>query len=227
MKVYILAIVATLVALCLAAVYEVFYVRRKKLHKQIASMVGEHLQQGRLDAQGTTMPHYLLDRAMNQKVDKTDEAEAKQSMETMLGVAIEAKRRNFLLPLAHQNTILDILNWAARQGPASEVATKLLPYVRERQLQHVDQFIATSKSRISEEDPQLAANTMRTISSMYQATIAAGMKIDPAIVFFSPNKEIVNQWASNDEHPATKKQALTLLETVAEALVLYNAPENK
>lgn len=221
---FIFSALATFLAIALALVYEVFYVRRRKLHSEIASLVGSHMSNLRSDTPSLPpMPFHMLERGMNQKIHDTDELSAKESMTVMQTIFIEAKRRNFLLPLVHQETVLQVLKWSAKNGEVGEIALKLLPYIKERHAQHMDQVIAQSHNRISEDDPDSAAQAARSLAALIDMGMSAGMKIEPRIILFNPNKSVVESWAKNEEHPKTKAQAQTLLDVLKEAETVYNS----
>jgi hypothetical protein len=219
---YLLALLVTFAAIVLAALYEVFYVRRRKLHRQIASMIGEHINTERTENGDAPLPFFMLERGMNQNIHPTDEIQAKAAIESMLALALESKRRGFLLPLMHNNVAGVLLGWCSESTPIRESALQLLKIAKEREAQHIEQLIAQSHARIPEEDAELAESFMRSLASMVEAALSAGIKIDPKIILFNPNKSTTESWATNDHYPRAKKFAQALLDSVNEAHKLYN-----
>ena len=196
-KVYLIAVLATLLAVALACVYEVFYVQRKKLHKKMITLVGDHLLELR-NLKGTDgIPPNLLERAMNIKVHKTNEISAKDSLQTLLNICHESKRRNFLLPMMHADELKTIFNWTKSSGEVADIATKLLPYVAKRHVLHVDELVAASHSRVSDQDADSAHKTIKILHNLLDTAINTGILVDPKLILFEPNKSIVEKYMND------------------------------
>lgn len=212
--------VLTLIAMALAV--EVLYVRRRRMVRNLAAMVGEHLVNARATAQvGGPMPVQMLEAAMNHDIPLDHEPTARNGIDTMLGMVAEAKRRNFLLPLVNKKAASAVAEWAVRGGETGAAATKLMPFIVERHAQHMDQLVAQAYVRISETDAGSAASAMRSLAHQLDIALAAGLGIDPRMVLFQPNKGIVERWAASHEHDSARDAAQTLLRTVEEARVSF------
>lgn len=225
-KVYLIAILATLLAVALACVYEVFYVQRKKLHKKMVTLVGDHLLQLR-NLKGTEgLPPLFLERIMNTKIHPTNEASAKDSIKTILDICHESKRRDFLLPMMHADELKIIFEWSKSSGEVADLATKVMPYIAKRHMMHVDELVAASQTRINEENTENAQKAMKTLKNLLDTALSTGILVDPKLIFFEPNKSIVEKWTKKDDSK-TKIVAQQLLDSVEEAAITYKMGELK
>lgn len=209
---------AVLTLIALAVAVEVLYVRRRRMVRNLAAMVGEHLVATRAAVQtGGPMPVEMLQAAMNHDIPLDHEPTARNGIDTMLGIVVEAKRRNFLLPLVNKTAASAVAEWAVRGGETGAAAAKLMPHIVERHAQHMDQLVAQSYARISEADGSAAAAAMRSLTHQLDIALAAGLGVDPSMVLFQPNKGIVERWAASADHASAKDAAQALLRTVEEA----------
>lgn len=213
-------VIITVVSLGLAL--ELFYFRRNRLVKSISTLVGEHLVELRASKNvGGPMPIHMMTSAMNERISETDEEEAKKSMELMMGLVTEAKRREFRLPMVQKDIALIVKKWAERGvGKTSALAAKLLTHIVKGHAEHVDQVVSQSHVQISNIDGDTAAQQMRFLNNHLDGAIAAGLSIDPKIVLFQPNVKTVDSWVSSD-HLKAKLSAESLLKTLSEAKDMF------
>jgi len=202
---------ATLALLAAAMAVEVFYVRRRRLTREIAAFVGSHVQATRAVPEGTPMPHDMLEAVVNQHLSTDNEAEAFAGMQSMLATLNEARRRNFLMPLTPSSKLGVVVEWSKRGGRAGELALKILPHLVERHVQHMDQLMAQSFERISDADADAAVATMRAIAHTAQVALNAGLGVDPRMVLNADNKRAADAWASQAAHAGAKDAAEALL----------------
>jgi len=223
---YLIAVLATLLAVALACVYEVFYVQRKKLHKKMISLVGDHLLELRNVKGLDGVPPVLLERAMNTKIHPTNEASAKDSLQTILNICHESKRRQFMLPMMHADELKVIVAWSKNGNEVGDIATKVLPYISKRHVLHLDELIAASQVRISEENTEQALKSIKSLMNLLDTAVNTGIVVDPKLIFFEPNKSIVEKWTKKED-AKTKVAALQLLDSIQEANVQFKMSELK
>jgi hypothetical protein len=223
-----IAFFLAITALVSAAIaIEVFYVRRNRLVQNISSMVGEHLVKLRsLDKASGPMPVNMLIAAMNQKIDPSDDEAAKTAMETMMGIVVESKRRGFLLPMVHKDVAVAVRTWASKvESKSSVTAAKLLTHIMDRHVQQVEQLVAQSFAVISETDEKEAVTGIRSLSHILDGALAAGLSVNPNMVFMPPNSNTIRKWAAADSAPQAKAAAELFLATLKEAQETFDAPE--
>lgn len=218
-NIYVISLLITLLIICLATLYEIFYVRRKKLQREIASLIGEQFAQKRSDEDFGPIPSFMLERAMNQTISLTDEVSALQSIKTMIELGVETSRRNIPYPIIHIDVLKTIQKWAQSNREIGKEAIKLSGYIIERHLQLIDEFMMSSKKRISETDTDAANNTLRNFNNLLDNILSSGMALDPKMILANPNKNTVEMWAQKGNK--TSKYAQTLLDTVEEAKRKY------
>jgi hypothetical protein len=163
----------------------------------------------------------MMTSAMNERISETDEEEAKQSMELMMGLVTEAKRREFRLPIVQKDVALKVKKWAERGvGKTSVLAAKLLTHIVKGQAEHIDQLVSQSHVEISTIDGDTAAQQMRSLNNHLDGAVAAGLAVDPKIVLFQPNIKTVDSWVNSDNIKA-KLSAESLLKTLREAKDMF------
>ena len=221
-KVWIGLALCTLSLVAIAVAWEVLYIRRNKLLRSIGSMVGSHLVASRQAAMEGNFSGALdvqfLEKAMNNGVHDMDKNKAKEDLESMYAMVVNAKRNNFLLPLITKEISQVVIKWSTSATEAGEVALKVLPFVMERHAQHMDQMIAQSYVIISDNDPKKATHSMRSLAHQLDMANAAGLSVDPRMVLFNPNKTTVKLWAQQEELPQPQAAARGLLDSIMEAI---------
>lgn len=214
---------ATITILAIAVAAEVFFFRRNRVVRDISSMVGEHLNNLRgTEAVGGPMPIPMLSSAMNRSVHPTDETSAKDAMQDMLGMVVEAKRRSFQLPLVHKDVALRIKNWADKgEGETAVTAAKLFTHIAKRHTEHLEQLVAQSYVVISNTEASAAAQAMRSLAHQVDGAVSSGITLQAKAVLFKENAETVQKWLSSESESA-KAAAELLVKTIQEAAASSN-----
>ena len=126
--------------------------------------------------------------------------------------------------MIHADELKIIFNWTKSSGEVAEIATKLLPYVAKRHVLHVDELVAASHTRISDQDAESAQKTIKMLHNLLDTALNTGILVNPKLILFEPNKSIVEQWSKKDD-ATTKIAALQLLDSVQEAAVTFKMSE--
>ena len=207
----------------IVATAKYFHMKKQRLVQNISSMIGDHLVNLRnIDKVNSPMNQEMLHYSMNQKIDPYDDESAKQSINSMLDVVVESKRRSFNLPFISKDVREQIIKWANNtNSKSSSSATKLLTHVFEKNIQLMDQLISQSLVMISETDISIATNQMKTLSHFIDGVNISGLTVDPQLILLSPNDTIINKWLIHSDIKV-KNAAEHLLKNIEELRELNN-----